>query len=102
MRSFLLRKERYVELILEEAKVLRTLIILNDIQREKSKKLVRRNLLQENPPKKVKKMRTLKIKIMIYLFLMLKLKMIIMKKMWKCLNRMKNHLKTMLIKNLSL
>jgi hypothetical protein len=56
----------------------------------------------ESPNKKLKKMRTLKIKIMIYLFLILKLKMIIMNKMWKYLNHMKNHLKMLLIKNLSL
>jgi hypothetical protein len=45
-----MRKDRFVELIQEEVQVLRTLIILKDIQRKKNKKLARRNLLQENPP----------------------------------------------------
>jgi hypothetical protein len=86
MRIFLLRRGKFVELILEEAQARMTLIILRGIQREKSKRLVRRDLLQENPQMKVKKMRILKIKRMIYLFLMLKLKVIIMKKMmWKCI-----------------
>jgi hypothetical protein len=102
MRSFLLRKYRYVELIPEGAQALRALIILRDIQREKSKKLVRILFLQENLPMKVKKMRILKIKRMTYLFLMLKLKIIMKKTMMKCLNHTKNHLKMMLIKNLSL
>jgi hypothetical protein len=45
MRSFLMREDKFVELIREEVQVLRTLIILKDIQREKNKKLARRNLL---------------------------------------------------------
>jgi hypothetical protein len=56
MRSFLLRIDMYVELILDEAQVLRTLIILKGTQREKRKKLERINILQENLPLKVKKM----------------------------------------------
>jgi hypothetical protein len=59
---------------------------LRDIQTEKIKRFLRRNLLRENTAMKVKKMGILKNKRMIYLFLMLKLKIIIMKKMmWKCI-----------------
>jgi hypothetical protein len=36
-----MRKDRFVELIQEEVQVIRTLIILKGIQREKNKKLVK-------------------------------------------------------------
>jgi hypothetical protein len=75
-----------VERTLGEDLALRTLIIQRDIQTEKIKRFLRRNLLRENTAMKVKKMGILKNKRMIYLFLMLKLKIIIMKKMmWKCI-----------------
>jgi hypothetical protein len=45
MRSLLLRRGKFVQLTLGEAPSLRILIILMDIQREKSKRLLRRNLL---------------------------------------------------------
>jgi hypothetical protein len=66
MRSFLLRRGKFVELTLGEAHALRT---LRDIQREKSKRLLRRNLLQENLPMKVKKMGILQNKRMIYIYI---------------------------------
>jgi ribosomal protein L23 len=92
-----------VERTLGEDLALRTLIIQRDIQTEKSKRLLRRNLLHENIPMKVKKMGILKNKRMIYLYQILRLNIIIMKKMMcKCLNHMKIHRKMRIMKNLSL
>jgi hypothetical protein len=74
-----------------------------DIQREKIKRLLRRNLVQENLPIKVTIFEIPKNKKMMYLSRMLKLKIIIMKNMmWKCLNHMKSHKKMRIMKNPSL
>jgi hypothetical protein len=88
MNSLSPKRNRFVELIQGEVQLLRILIFLKDIPKEKSKRLSKLiNLLQENLPMEVNLKSMVKIKNEIPLFLVLKLKMeIIMKK---------NHLKLM-------
>ena len=99
--EILLKSNRFVELILEVVQVLRILIILKTTLRGKSKRLSKRNLLQENLPMKAKILMSLKNKTRIFLFLMLRLKIIILKKK-NHLRLKKNNNKKKIRKNLNL
>src|SRR4051812_38238677 len=67
MKSFLMRRSKFVELIQGEALAPRILIILMEIQKGKSKRILRRSQVQENLPMKMKIMGIPKIKKRMYL-----------------------------------
>jgi hypothetical protein len=102
MRSFLLKRGKYAELKLDEGKVLMTLIILRGIQREKSKMLLKSNVLHDSLPMKGKVNKILENNKMIYLSWMLKLKIITMKMMmWNYIKPMKSHKEMKMMKKLN-
>jgi hypothetical protein len=99
--KILLRRNKFVELIPGEVQAPRILIFLMTILRKKSKMLLKRNLMQENLPMRMKIMGIMKNKIRIFLFLMRRLKKVIMRrKVRNYFHLMKNNRKLKRMKSL--